>query len=162
MADAQIGTEMESIAIVNGAAARYRLLSPPVVLETVDEETIVVNLDSGLYYDLNHSGSHALRLLASGAGLGEISGWLIARYGIDAGDAPDVQAGVSRLAIELVGEGILAEDEDESRRQSPEADPEPSRRPWAEPALGRHDDMQELLLLDPVHDVDAGGWPSQA
>ena len=27
------------------------------------------------------------------------------------------------------------------------------------PALQKYSDMQELLLLDPIHDVDEAGWP---
>ena len=28
--------------------------------------------------------------------------------------------------------------------------------------LGKYTDMQELLLLDPVHEVDEAGWPNRA
>jgi hypothetical protein len=27
------------------------------------------------------------------------------------------------------------------------------------PVLERYTDMQELLFLDPIHDVDESGWP---
>jgi hypothetical protein len=27
------------------------------------------------------------------------------------------------------------------------------------PLLNKYSDMQELLLLDPIHDVDEAGWP---
>jgi hypothetical protein len=30
---------------------------------------------------------------------------------------------------------------------------------WAEPVLDKYTDMQELLLLDPIHEVDDAGWP---
>jgi hypothetical protein len=26
--------------------------------------------------------------------------------------------------------------------------------------LNKYTDMQDLLLLDPIHEVDAAGWPS--
>jgi hypothetical protein len=28
------------------------------------------------------------------------------------------------------------------------------------PVLHKHTDMQDLLLLDPIHEVDETGWPS--
>jgi hypothetical protein len=28
------------------------------------------------------------------------------------------------------------------------------------PVLNKYTDMQDLLLLDPIHEVDATGWPS--
>jgi hypothetical protein len=36
------------------------------------------------------------------------------------------------------------------------------KAPFAEPALEKHTDMQDLILLDPVHEVDARGWPHAA
>ncbi len=44
----------------------------------------------------------------------------------------------------------------------PLADPEPATRDYEEPKLGKHTDMQELLLLDPVHEVGETGWPNPA
>jgi hypothetical protein len=35
-------------------------------------------------------------------------------------------------------------------------------QPYQEPKLGKYTDMQELLLLDPVHEVDEAGWPNKA
>jgi hypothetical protein len=31
--------------------------------------------------------------------------------------------------------------------------------PFVAPVLDKYTDMQELLLLDPIHEVDASGWP---
>jgi len=31
--------------------------------------------------------------------------------------------------------------------------------PFVLPVLERYTDMQELLLIDPIHDVDETGWP---
>ncbi len=31
--------------------------------------------------------------------------------------------------------------------------------PYTSPVLETFSDMQEILLLDPVHDVDKAGWP---
>src|SRR5262245_26357185 len=35
-----------------------------------------------------------------------------------------------------------------------------ARRPFAPPRLERHTDMQDLLVLDPIHDVGETGWPT--
>jgi hypothetical protein len=40
----------------------------------------------------------------------------------------------------------------------PSGEPSP-REPFAAPALNTFSDMQELLLLDPIHEVDEAGWP---
>jgi hypothetical protein len=36
------------------------------------------------------------------------------------------------------------------------------RRPFTSPVLERFNDLQDLLLLDPIHDVDTTGWPVEA
>ena len=32
---------------------------------------------------------------------------------------------------------------------------------FEKPVLQKHTDMQELLLLDPIHEIDEKGWPSK-
>jgi len=34
-----------------------------------------------------------------------------------------------------------------------------TRQPFSAPVLNAYTDMEELLLLDPIHDVDQAGWP---
>ena len=34
-----------------------------------------------------------------------------------------------------------------------------TRQPYSPPVLNSYTDMEELLLLDPIHDVDQAGWP---
>jgi hypothetical protein len=33
--------------------------------------------------------------------------------------------------------------------------------PYIPPILNRHGDMQDLALLDPIHDVEGEGWPNR-
>ncbi len=35
-----------------------------------------------------------------------------------------------------------------------------SKTPFQIPVLDVYSDMQDLLLLDPIHDVDETGWPT--
>ena len=51
---------------------------------------------------------------------------------------------------------------------SPDAEPNGDRRgdvpaagPWSPPSIAVFSDMQDLFLLDPIHDVDEAGWPSR-
>ena len=63
-------------------AGRFRMNSQPVVYETVDHETIVVNLDTGSYYDLNESGGYIFGLLERGSTIPVLAQQTAARYGI--------------------------------------------------------------------------------
>ena len=38
--------------------------------------------------------------------------------------------------------------------------PPASKPDFQEPALQKYTDMEDLLLLDPIHEVDDTGWPN--
>jgi hypothetical protein len=135
---------------------RFRTNSPPVVHETVDGETIVVNLDTGSYYDLNETGGSIFGMLGQGVAMQELTTLLAKAYELDETTAARI---LEDFAGRLVAEQLLVP-------AASAADPNggPSELPgrYAEPVLNKYTDMQELLLLDPVHEVGEVGWPSQA
>jgi len=143
-----------------------------VLYETVEAETIIVNLDSGTYYDLNQTGSFILSLIERQASIGEVTLALGSAYDVDIADAArDVEALVDQLAGEQLILVIEEHAEGDSRVGTAESDvlqpaPTPNgpvaRVAYSEPELHKYTDMQELLLLDPVHEVDESGWPRRA
>ena len=81
------------------------------------------------------------------------------RYGADpelVGDA------VARLVDELITEGIVVQADEPGQPVLAAIESNGDSRPYQEPKLGKYTDMQELLLLDPVHEVDEVGWPNKA
>jgi hypothetical protein len=144
--------------------ARFRINSPPIIHETVDGETILVNLESGCYYELNEVGTNIFECLQRGTTLADTATELTARYEVSrpaAGEA--VEELVRRLTEEQLVEPVPEAEKLPLADPSPAADPAPAgRRPYVAPVLNKHVDMQELLLLDPVHEVDETGWPANA
>lgn len=139
---------------------RYRRSGPAVVSDTVDNETIIVDLDTGSYYDLNHVGAAIWDSLQHGLPAGEIATELVERFGADPTAAErDIAALIDRLVDECL---IVPLD-----GAAPSANGGPSGHgvdaglPYEPPVLNKHSDMQELLLLDPIHEVDEAGWPSR-
>ena len=139
-------------------SGRFRTNSPPVVHETVDHETIVVNLDSGSYYDLNETGGYIFGLLGAGATLPQLAQQTAARYGIEQQAAENA---VDELVARLVEEQLVISADAESQQAATSPQAEPAPRPYVTPVINKYTDMQELLLLDPVHEVDEAGWPSR-
>ncbi len=139
---------------------RYQLRGPGVVYETVDGETIVVNLDSGTYYDLNRTGACIFELIAACASFEETIAGICGAYDVDPATAT---ADTDRLIDELLDEGLLTPARSGSDQAQLSVRPEPrGTSEYTAPLLGKYTDMQELLLLDPVHEVDETGWPSTA
>src|SRR5919197_3703120 len=132
-------------------ATRFRVNSPNVIHETIEGEVILIDLKTGTYYSLRDSGAAVWQAIEQGAGEDGIAVELQARY--DASDE-QIREAVRQLLAQLEGEGLIRADEGEAE---PAAAPSASgngdaRLPFAAPVLEKHTDMQDLILLDPVHE----------
>ena len=127
-----------------------------VVHETIDGETILIHLGTGTYYSLDGIGTEVWVLLAAGASREALLAAANDRY---AGDPVEIETGISSLLADLLHQGLLVEGEPGTGPDSPTSLP-PGRAPFVTPALHVYTDMQEFMLVDPLHDVDeVAGWP---
>jgi hypothetical protein len=133
---------------------------PQIVHEAFDDEVVIVNLDSGNYYSLEGPGAEIWQLIEKGADSGMIASSLENRYD---GSRDDIDAAVTRLLDDLESEKIVTlADSSGANGVHPDAGETGTgtgKPRFTAPVLNRFTDMQELLLLDPVHDVDETGWP---
>jgi len=133
-------------------AVRYRLNSPNVIAETLDGEALIINLRTGCYYSIDGSGEAIWALLCAGWTAPEVAARL------QPGSGTDVHAEVLRLAEQLVAEELLVRGEG-IEKDAVEAT---VAGLFVTPTLKKYVDMQDLLLADPIHDVEAAGWPNLA
>jgi hypothetical protein len=102
---------------------------------------VVVDLHSGTYYSLRGGAAVAWE-------------WAVAGSSVDGivAAAPQLESTLCQLldAQLLVATG---------RAPSPVVAPEGAIEP---PLVEVYHDLEELLQLDPIHDVDATGWPRPA
>jgi outer membrane protein assembly factor BamB len=145
--------------------AKFRINTPHVVAETLDGEATIVDLDSGTYYALNESGSLIWDELIGGSTTSEATGNFARTYDLDDEDA---ERAVEKLVTRLTDAKLIVHAGDAGSNGAAAAavvaatsSTNGSRRAYAEPELSAYTDMQELLLLDPIHEVDESGWPSQ-
>src|SRR5579884_1819188 len=96
---------------------RYRLNSPPILHETIDHETIVVNLDVGTYYSLNPAASVIWNALDGGGSIEEIIESLAAQSGAPH-DAVDRSVRVFLEQL-IQAELVVASDNGNVRRELP-------------------------------------------
>jgi hypothetical protein len=111
----------------------YLINTQKAIGETLEGEAIIINLETGSYYSMNPAGTALWNAISN-------------RQPITL-DAP----GVLDFINLLVTEELILEDTRES--------PAPAVTITELPTLEKYDDMQEMLLADPIHDVDTAGWP---
>ncbi|MGH9172563.1 MAG: PqqD family protein [Acidimicrobiales bacterium] len=126
-----------------------------VVHETIDGETILIHLGTGSYYSLEGSGSEIWVMLAGGARSEQVLAAASERY---LGDPDEVGIAVAGLLANLLSEDLLVEGDGLPALDTPGLPP--GSVSFAAPVLQVYTDMQEFMLVDPLHEVDeAAGWP---
>lgn len=143
-----------------GNVTRFRVNTPQIAHEAIDEEVIIVDFETGNYFSLEGAGALIWTALAVGADFDAILQQVEARY--DCSGA-DVAAMMTSFLAELLDQGLVTPEGaagDAIARPKLNGAHVSSRPPFSKPVLHRYTDMQELLLLDPIHDVDETGWPN--
>ena len=139
---------------------QFRVNSPTVTHETIDGEAVIINLDTGNYYSLVDAGSFIWSLVDKGASASEIQNQIAQTY---QADAQDIDRGVHELLAQLQQENLIVPVDGAGEAldlaQVAPANNNHEKPSFNPPSLNKYSDMQELLLLDPIHDVDDAGWP---
>ena len=127
---------------------------PRVVHETIDGEVIVIDLATGTYFSLQGGAADVWALIGAGLSSDEMATTLAAAY---AASSEAINGTLDSFIAELEAESLVVADPDGGA--SPQAAPAINADGDFLPCLEKHTDMAELILLDPVHEVDAMGWP---
>ncbi|CAN5564533.1 hypothetical protein BH20CHL6_BH20CHL6_04900 [soil metagenome] len=149
------------------AEERFRVNAPTVIHQTIDGEVVIIHLDRGLYYSLDVLGAEIWDRLAAGSSPDQVAQSLGGGFATDQATFSDaVSMLVERLRSEelIVPVAEMATHESPSdgvNESPPEGAVETGTRSFSPPLMQRYDDLQELLLLDPIHAVDESGWPER-
>jgi hypothetical protein len=132
----------------------YCVNEPDVVAESIAGEVLIINLRSGVYYSSDGTGEQIWSLLAAGVPVGDVIAGLSGRYPADGGE---IESAVQTFLDELLVEELLRPAPAAAAAPQP---PPAEAAPFVAPLLNRYTDFQELLMLDPIHEVEqAVGWP---
>ncbi len=135
----------------------YAIGGPNVVRESFGQEVVVVHLETGNYYSLEGTAGEVWSAIEEGSTTSELEQLLASRY---AAEQATVREDLREFLQELVSEKLVHPSETAPRVKA--VAPSANRLPYSAPKLGKFTDMQDLLLLDPIHDVDESGWPLKA
>jgi hypothetical protein len=140
---------------------RYQVNRSKIIFEAFEDETVLINLDSGNYYSFSGSGAFIWDLISSGCSIGEAIAQLQRRF-------PDASAEMESCVRDFVGklsaENLVLERSAGDSAAAESVDRHSTKEgfdaKFEKPVLQKYSDMQDLLLLDPIHEVDETGWPN--
>jgi hypothetical protein len=130
-------------------------IAPQVVSEQYENEALAINLDSGTYYSLNAASAKVWAMILNNEPVHAIV------QAFELGDAR--AAALHDFLTRLVQEHLVVccEPADSPGPDAAGATPAGAVAEGDVPSFGLEvfTDMQDLLLLDPIHDVEDEGWP---
>jgi hypothetical protein len=135
---------------------RYRISSSPNInARSFGDEVIVANFFTGVYYSLLGSAAQIWDGLMAGVPLDRVVREVAELSDAEHGSFAEA---ADKLVKDLEAERLImpADVGAENAAWAPVA---PPSGVYALPVLERFTDMQDLLLLDPVHEVEDMGWP---
>lgn len=137
--------------------AGYRINEPNISSEEIDGEVIIVNLLNGNYYSAQGMGAYVWGRISYGEGLDNMQTSLSRQF---PGSETTIRDDLSDFLDKLEDEGLIVKAGNPDETGSILIDASMPEQ-YATPNLNCYSDMNDLLLLDPVHDVEDEGWPKK-
>ncbi len=131
-----------------------RINKPHVNYEFFDNEVVIVNLMNGNYYSLQNAAISIWKLIDLQIDKPEISELFKNKFP----EINSVQKEVSVFIERLLDEDLISIDGEPSLTS--ENYIELLDKEFKQPLLEKYSDMQDLIILDPIHDIDEAGWPA--
>lgn len=143
--------------------AKIRINAPHVVHDTIEGETILINLKNGNYYSFDKYGSFIWEILEKN-GDPEILAIVISDiFNLEKEKTKsEIDIFISDLLMEnlLVPENPDAVPVNSINRDEMEKLVRVRIEGFNTPVISKYSDMRDALMLDPIHDVDEKGWPT--
>jgi len=139
--------------------AHYKVKNSNIVSEIVDQEAIIMDLNSGIYFSSQDVGAVIWDGIVCGFEEYHIKQRIRQSLSVEPGD---FDRDLADFIAVLIANKLIEIDPSESVPATDWSMPLPATRcPYNPPILSRHGDMQDLALLDPIHDVEGEGWPNR-
>jgi hypothetical protein len=131
----------------------WRINHESVSHDLMNAEVIAIHLGTGVYYSLRGTAAVIWQSLATPVDSAGIVQAMVTGFAVEPGRAASE---VATFLQRLREEDLIVED---AFAGAVAVAPVAPGGPYASPELERFADLRDLLLLDPIHDVGAQGWP---
>ena len=139
----------------------YTIHESDIVSEEINNEIVVINLETGFYYSLNKIASVIWNLISKRIPHKQILEYIILNNAVKEEIA---QKDLDELLSKLIKERLIFHNNstiEEKDIKDFEINNEIIQKKikYQQPYIRKHLDMQELLKMDPIHEVTDLGWP---
>ena len=143
----------------------YKIDRANVVFEVFDTEIVIINLENGNYYSYDGIGVDIWGLLKDQISINKVKKWIINKYNQE--DPSEIKEMISRSIAELENENLLIISERNNNIDNQinikdiGVDINLDKKNFKNPVLQRYTDMQDFLLVDPIHEIEYEKWPKK-
>lgn len=133
----------------------YKIDSKNISWERVDDEVIAIQLETGRYYNLLSTSAEIWSLLAEGTTIESLSRTFSKLFPGNESILIEIESFIqecTKAKLLLIDQEIKTELIDHKILTSLDT--------WVTPQLIEYSDLQDLILVDPIHDVKESGWPN--
>lgn len=134
---------------------RFCIFDRNIISDLFGDEVVLVNLESGIYYSLRGSSAQIWIRIQNNYSIKELNEELGDIYQISSEELSDE---INKFINNLIIHNLIRIEITSEKIQIP-LTPNRPKLEFNTPDLEVFSDMQEILLLDPVHDVNKEGWP---
>lgn len=136
----------------------FAINTSKIVYDTLDGEVIIINFETGNYYSMNSMGKEIWNFLEANLSYNEIADAIAKNY---AGRPEGFKEELSEFIENLKKEELIYEEASNKADKKITTEALTTEKlKYEKPGFFKYTDMKEMLLLDPIHDVDETGWPS--
>ena len=133
---------------------RFCVNGPMVVSETLDNESIILHHGTGKYFSTKGTGAVIWEGIENGLDVPSLAMRLKDATGADTHRSTSA---VLEFIHVLRSHELIQEEQSSAPAKRLAV---PPAIPFENPLIEVHDDLADMLLLDPIHDVSEEGWPS--
>ena len=136
----------------------YSINNTAAIYDIIDGDIVIIHLETGNYYNLSNTGAFIWQLIVKDVSFENLVMALTSDYDASGSDVEeDLKTFLTKLEAEGLVEQGSAKEAGSSNNGSKKV--ETQKGEYIKPTLSVFSDMQDFLLVDPIHEVDEKGLP---
>ena len=139
---------------------QYSINRDKVIFEKFDYEIVLINLENGNYFSIRQVALIIWELIEKGLDRSSVISTIAKIYNTT---FEKIENDLTEFFEELLKESLIGITESTNNvfdTNVKDETIEKQNKPYSKPVLEIYKDMQDLILLDPIHEVDDTGWPN--